>query len=183
MNDAEIALEYAKNKKKNRLNKNIIYHRMGRFKAHICSCSKDSMNTESCVISNLNSITIASNDENNKNQLNDLLSPLSNLDESNPTEKVDESALTSYNYDFSNLMHYQQPDNLNLHIYTSINCLSFSQNIINFIRKANISKSHAQQLVDLIQSGLPQPNNLPNNYLDMLKLLSGFKTHCFFFFN
>ena len=36
--------------------------------------------------------------------------------------------------------------------------LSFSQNLIQFIRNANISKSNAEQLITLIQSGLPHPN-------------------------
>ncbi|CAF3826433.1 unnamed protein product [Rotaria sp. Silwood1] len=53
-----------------------------------------------------------------------------------------------------------------------MDCLSFSKHLIEFIRNANVSKTHAEQLITLIQSGLPQPNTLPNNYSDLLKLLS-----------
>ncbi|CAF2219173.1 unnamed protein product [Rotaria magnacalcarata] len=136
------------------------------------SCSKDSMDMQSSVISSLSSMTITTDDVNNKIQPNELLSSISNFNENNSAEDEDD---LSDNYDFTDLMHYEQPDNLNLHAYTSINCLSFSHNVINFIRNANISKSHAQQLIDLIQSGLPQPNNLPIYYLDVLELLSGHK--------
>ncbi|CAF4494968.1 unnamed protein product, partial [Rotaria magnacalcarata] len=51
--------------------------------------------------------------------------------------------------------------------------LSFSQNLIRFIKNANISKANAEQLITLIQSGLPHPNTLPNNYAEILTLLSG----------
>ncbi|CAM4845118.1 unnamed protein product [Rotaria magnacalcarata] len=111
-------------------------------------------------------MTITTDDVNDKIQPNELLSQISNLNENNSTEKEENSSV------FFDLAHYQQLDNLNLHAFTSINCVSFSHNVINFIRNANISKSHAQQLIDPIQSGRPQPNNLPNNYLDVFKLLS-----------
>ncbi|CAF2104138.1 unnamed protein product [Rotaria magnacalcarata] len=178
MSEVEIALQYAKNKKNNRLRRNNINRLIGRFKANACSCSKDSMDMQSSVISSLSSMTITTDDVNNKIQPNELLSSISNFNENNSAEDEDD---LSDNYDFTDLMHYEQPDNLNLHAYTSINCLSFSHNVINFIRNANISKSHAQQLIDLIQSGLPQPNNLPIYYLDVLELLSGLEIHCFFF--
>lgn len=175
MSENEIALQYAKIKKNNRLKKNRIYRRMGRFKVQKCTCSTGLANSESSIISNLNSMKIASNDQNNEIHRNDKRSSASNLNATKAIQQLDESILSSDGYDFSDLMSYQQPNNLNLHAYTSLNCSSFSQSIINFIRKANISKSNAQQLIDLIQSGLPQPNNLPYNYQNVLELLTGFE--------
>ena len=76
-------------------------------------------------------------------------------------------------FDLFDDLHDQETSYLKLHHYTSIICISLSQNLIDFIRKANISKSYAERLINLIQSALLQPNTLLKNYNDLLKLSSG----------
>ena len=88
-------------------------------------------------------------------------------------DNVDEVSIVSENFYFTNLMHHEEKEKLTLHRYTTMDLLSFSQNLIQFIRNANISKANAEQLITLIQSGLPHPNTLPNNYAEILTLLSG----------
>ncbi|CAF4114417.1 unnamed protein product [Rotaria magnacalcarata] len=70
-------------------------------------------------------------------------------------DNLDEVSIVSENFDFTNLMHHEEKEKLTLH------------------RNANISKANAEQLITLIQSGLPHPNTLPNNYAEILTLLSG----------
>ncbi|CAF1297839.1 unnamed protein product [Rotaria sp. Silwood1] len=173
MNEIEIGLEYAKNKKKARLHKNNISRRKLRTKCNSILHPNDSIDIETSVITNLGLMTISS-DENNMNQPDVRSHSTSvNILSDQIEENIDESSIGFDNLDFNDLMHHQEAENSNLHEYTSMDCLSFSKHLIEFIRNANVSKTHAEQLITLIQSGLPQPNTLPNNYSDLLKLLSG----------
>ena len=88
-------------------------------------------------------------------------------------DNVEEASIISENFDFTDVMHHEEKGELTLHKYTNIDLLSFSQNLIQFIRNGNILNSNAEQLITLIQSGLLHPSKLPNNYAEILMLLSG----------
>lgn len=176
MNDTEIdiALEYANKRKKTRLNKNRIYRRKVRSRLHQHLHPNQSFDIESSVIKKLISIKLTNSVEDILHEPYVQSSLKSNISPNNQIEENDDN-LTSYSdtSDFFDNFHHQETNNLNLHHYTSLSCISFSKNLIDFIRKANISKSHSEHLIKLIRSALPQPNNLPKNYTDLLDLLSG----------
>ncbi|CAF5196216.1 unnamed protein product, partial [Rotaria magnacalcarata] len=84
----------------------------------------------------------------------------------------EESIDISDNSLVNDLIQQKEKNISNLHQYTSTHCLSFAENLTSFIRKANIAKSHVENLIGIIQMGLPQPNTFPTNYCGLLDLLS-----------
>lgn len=174
MNEIEIALEYAKQKKTTRSHKNNISRRNARLKCNSILDSNRTNAIDPCIITNFHSMAIHMFNNNNMNQYDPLSCslPADNLNDS-VEENADEVLITPHSFDFSSRMHHHVKETLTLHKYTTMDRLLYSKNLIEFIRNANISKSSVAQLITLIQSGLPHPNTLPNNYAEILKLISG----------
>ncbi|CAF2221045.1 unnamed protein product [Rotaria magnacalcarata] len=152
MDEFDIALEYARKKKRNRFNKNNARRCNARSKFNSKYHDSDSLDIEQYLIDpsvsvNSNEQIIQSHNDHQSNiESNDLV--------------VDGFVQDTAKYIQA------------LHSHTSLDSFSFSKNLISFIRKANISKQHTEHLIGLIQSGLPQPNNLPTNYSALLSFLS-----------
>lgn len=181
MDEIGIALEYAKKKKAIRVNKNKISRRKIRSKCKSILQPNDVLDIDPSVVKNLNSMAIGTPDNNDMNE-HDGQSCFLSIGSINDQveENVSEESTGFDNSDFTNLMHHHLIEYTNLHEYTTMDRLSFSKNLMEFIRNANIAKSNAEQLIALIQSGLPQPNTLPKNYSEILKLLSGISISCIF---
>ena len=174
MDEITISLQYAKDKRTTRLHKSNVSRQAARLKCNSILHSSDITSTDSSIITNLNSMATDISDNDDMNPYNAQLCSLSTNDlDKSVKDNVEEASLVSENFDFTDIMHRKEKEKLTLHKYTTMDLLSFSQNLIQFIRNANISKSNAEQLITLIQSGLPHPNTLPNNYVEILKLLSG----------
>jgi hypothetical protein len=60
-----------------------------------------------------------------------------------------------------------------LHYYTKTETDRFCRNLLHLFRKANLCKAHSSSLLQLIDSALPQPNNLPTSLSAMLQSVSG----------
>jgi hypothetical protein len=182
MNEIELALEYARRRKTNRLKQNKIHRR--KVSANLFSnlSSSDSFDVEQSLTNNIFSINLTLSSE-GSNEVNiPSLSPTNNNKEKEISQNVDSPLPTYECLDFDDICGHQEIPDLNLHPYTTLGCFSFAKHLINFIRKANISKSHVDHLVALIQSALPQPNTLPNTYSKILNLLSGNFVYLLFFF-
>jgi hypothetical protein len=109
--------------------------------------------------------------------------PLTNNNAQNKKSKNLDSPSSTYEYlDFDDICGHQEIPDLSLHSYTTPGCFSFTKRLIRFIREANISKSHANRLVALIHSVLPQPNTLPKTYYGILNSLSGNFVYLLFLF-
>ncbi|CAF3834664.1 unnamed protein product [Rotaria magnacalcarata] len=175
MDEFDIALEYARKKKRNRFNKNNARRCNARSKFNSKYHDSDSLDIEQYLIDPSVSV--------NSSKFFDVYSnKLSFLSYHTSTMNLDEQIIQSHNDHQSNIesndlvvdgfvqdtAKYIQA----LHSHTSLDSFSFSKNLISFIRKANISKQHTEHLIGLIQSGLPQPNNLPTNYSALLSFLS-----------
>ena len=174
MDEITISLQYAKDKRTTRLHKSNVSRRAARLKCNSILHSSDITHTDSSIVTNLNSMTIDTSDNDDMDQYDAQPCSLSTNDLNKLVkDNVDEVSIVSENFDFTNLMHHEEKEKLTLHRYTTMDLLSFSQNLIQFIRNTNISKANAEQLITLIQSGLPHPNTLPNNYAEILTLLSG----------
>ncbi|CAF2219194.1 unnamed protein product [Rotaria magnacalcarata] len=176
MNEIHIALEYAKKKKNVRLKKNKIYRRKARSLFEPNFQFNDSSDVEPSVINDLSLIKLTSDDYDVDERVMDcgklMCSTPNTLLNDQIQENFDECSSTSDNSDFHDLIHDPIINNSTLRQYTSMNSQLFLQKLIEFIRSANLSKLHAEDLLHLIQSGLPQPNNFSKNYSDLLNQLS-----------
>ena len=173
MIEIKFALEYALKRKTNRLKKNKIYRRKSRS-YFSKSSAYDSYNIEQSTMNRNFSKNLALLDKEDLDKIDiRSASPTNNEKEKQRCEIVSSLSSTYECIDFDDICGDHQIPDLNLHPYTTINCFSFAKDLISFIRKTNISKTHADQLVALIQSALPQPNSLPITYSKILNLLSG----------
>ena len=60
-----------------------------------------------------------------------------------------------------------------LHNYTDVSVVDFCRSFVLFTRKSNLCKTHVKDLLDLINSALPQPNYLPTSVSSLLEKVSG----------
>jgi hypothetical protein len=60
-----------------------------------------------------------------------------------------------------------------LHNYTNVSVVDFCRSLVLFTRKSNLCKTHVKDLLDLINSALPQPNHLPTSVSSLLEKVSG----------
>ena len=174
MNEIELALEYTRRRKTNRLKKNKLYRRKARANCFSNLSASDSFDDEQSLTRNIFSINLTLSNEEGSNEVNmPSLSPTDNNIEKKVPEHVD-SPTWNYQYlDLDDICVQQEISDVSLHAYTTLGRFSFAKGLINFIRKTNLSKTHANHLVALIQSALPQPNTLPMTYAKILSLLSG----------
>ncbi|CAF4148443.1 unnamed protein product [Adineta steineri] len=169
MNELELALEYAQKRKANRLKQNKHYRRTVRANRFSNLSISDSVDVEHSI-TNENSfinITLSNEEVLNKEDLNE-----EDLNEED-LNGVNVPSISASNNDSNDIFDHKDISDLDLHPYTNLGCFSFAKNLIRFIRKTNISKIHANYLIGLIQSALPQPNTLPITYSKMLTSLSG----------
>jgi hypothetical protein len=184
MNEIDIALQYAKKKKRNRLNQNNIRRCNGRSKLYSNSRATNSLGIEQSVMVNFNSMNLSTFDENNSSKPYDLSCSTSiiNVDEQMAeNNNYHQSNGTSDYLIFNDLVQDKEKHVRSLHQDTSIDLLSFSKNLSTFIRKSNICKTRVHDLINLVQSSLPQPNSLPATYSRILELLSGNTIYLFSF--
>jgi hypothetical protein len=175
MKEIEFALEYARRRKTIRLNRNKIQRRVSRAKYLSNLSSSDSFIIKEFILENIRSMNVMLSNEKTSTEGN--ISP-SSTTIVNP-ENIDSSFSSNDFLNFDDIVRNEEIPNLPLHYYTSMDYFCFSKNLLSFIRKSNISKTHAQALIRLIQSGLPKPNSLPRTYSGILNLLSG-KFICLF---
>lgn len=185
MNEIHIALEYAKKKKIVRLKKNKMYRRKARSQFEPNFQFNDSSDdVEPSITNDLSLMKLTSDDSDVDERVMDcgmlLCSTPNAFVNDQIQENVDECSSTSDNFDFQDLIHDQVIDNSSLHQYTSMKSQLFLKKLIEFIRNANLSKRHAEDLLHIIQSGLPQPNNFSTNYSALLNQLSGMINLSFF---
>ncbi|CAF1354997.1 unnamed protein product [Adineta steineri] len=172
MNELELALEYAQKRKANRLKQNKHYRRTVRANRFSNLSISDSVDVEHSI-TNENSfinITLSNEEVLNKEDLNEQSLNEEDLNE----EDLNGVNVPSISANSNDIFDHKDISDLDLHPYTNLGCFSFAKNLIRFIRKTNISKIHANYLIGLIQSALPQPNTLPITYSKMLTSLSGF---------
>lgn len=60
-----------------------------------------------------------------------------------------------------------------LHNHTDVSVVDFCRSLVVFTRKSNLCKTHVKDLLDLINSALPQPNYLPTSVSSLLEKVSG----------
>lgn len=182
MNEIELALEYARKNKINRLKKNKINRRKSRG-CFSKSSTHDSFDIEQSTMNRSFSINLTLSDKEDSDKIDiRSASPMDNDEEEKRFENVGSLPSTYECIDFDDICGDHEISDLNLHPYTTISCFSYAKDLIHFIRKTNISKTHANQLVALIQSALPQPNTLPITYSKILNLLSSNFIYLIFIF-
>ncbi|CAF1285763.1 unnamed protein product [Rotaria sordida] len=173
MDEIEIALQYAKEKKIARYKKEKLRRYKARLNSRFNFNSTNSLETEQSITKKFTLMKLPSHNEKDFIEIDVSCGPTESLDTNGQiTDNINQLCTTSDILDFSDLVPYQEKKNSHLHQYTSVSCFLFSHNLIDFIRKANISKTHAEHLINLIQSVLPQPNTLPDDYAGILNLLS-----------
>jgi hypothetical protein len=59
-----------------------------------------------------------------------------------------------------------------LHNYTDISTLDWCEDLLSFLRKGDVNKSHSTLLLKLVKSVLPVPNNMPSTTEEILSLLN-----------
>lgn len=183
MNEIELALEYARKRKTSRLKQNKLHRRQARAKCYSNLSTSDSFDVEQSLMNNIFSKNFTLSNEEDSNEVNiPSVSPTNNNEEKQISQNVDSPPSTYEYLDFQDICGHQEIPDLNLHPYTNLGCFTFVKHLIDFIRKTNISKSHADDLIALIQSALSQPNTLPTTYSKILNLLSGNFVHLLFFF-
>jgi hypothetical protein len=184
MDEIDIGLQYAKKKKRNRLNQNNIRRCNARSKLSSKSRATSSFGIEQNFMVHFNSMHLSTCAENNSSESHVLScsTPVIHLHEQIVQNNDDhQSNDESDDLLFDDRVQGKEKPVQSLHQHTSVDCLSFSKSLISFIRKANISKHHTEQLINLIQSSLPQPNSLPSNYSGIINLLSGDTIYLFLF--
>ena len=171
------ALEDAKQKRKRRLNDNSDRRRKARLKARLDSSDfmhDDQFHPVLDISIHTSPTTEACCSTHDYVFLDPPL--ITNCQENIVTDDVLSSDIDDLT--FEDLMMGNQPNNDHLlHPYTSIHIHSFSRRILRFIRQTNLSKNHTKDLIDLVQSALPQPNFLVKNYANLLEMLSGEMIH------
>jgi hypothetical protein len=65
-----------------------------------------------------------------------------------------------------------------LHNHTDVSVVDFCRSLVLFTRKSNLCKTHVKDLLDLINSALPQPNHLPTSVSSLLEKVSGTIRFC-----
>ncbi|CAM4791381.1 unnamed protein product [Rotaria magnacalcarata] len=174
MDEIDIALQFAKKKKIDRLKTNNIRRCNTRFKSYSNFRSSSSFDIDDSMMVDFNSINlVAHNNKSSKSHILPCLMLIIHLGEHiTENDHEEESIDISDNSLVNDLIQQKEKNISNLHQYTSTHCLSFAENLTSFIRKANIAKSHVENLIGIIQMGLPQPNTFPTNYCGLLDLLS-----------
>jgi hypothetical protein len=191
MDEFIVALKYAKEKKLHRVKIYNFRRRQARLKAYPNSCSINAPDSEQDITSKFISMELSPSNEENMIQLDKLSSSRDVIDGDNK-DKLDDDKDKSegdnqvfYVDDLDTfeecVWFHEKKDDLTLHPYTTVKCFSFAEKLVYFVRHTNISKKHVRQLIGLIQSALPQPNNLPYTYSNLLELLSG-NIDCLLFF-
>jgi hypothetical protein len=66
-----------------------------------------------------------------------------------------------------------EQDFLPLHLYTNIFINEFCTNLVRTFRQANLCKTYSSDMLKLIHSALPQPNNLPTSIDSILNFIQG----------
>ncbi|UJR12987.1 hypothetical protein I4U23_000013 [Adineta vaga] len=161
-------------KKANRLKQNNFYRRMARLKCSSSTSLCDTFSTEESMPNKISSQNLTLLDEQASTKTNiTSASSLVNIDEQRENRETESIYSTYESSNFDNIFFRQQISDLTLHPYTTGSCYSFTKTLVTFIRKANISKRHANYLIGLIYSSLPQPNTFPKSYSGLLILLSG----------
>ena len=174
MEEIEIALQYAKKKKTDRLKQNRIYRQKSRIQTYSSLSSADLYDAEAFSMENIVSVNPAPSDEEISIPTETPRMPMIPVSLMTAISKDGDSTSSNNNFlDFDDLVHDEEIPRLPLHQHTSMDCFSFAKDLIEFIRKANICKTHAERLVSLIHAGLPQPNAFPKTYINILDLLSG----------
>lgn len=59
-----------------------------------------------------------------------------------------------------------------LHHYTNTSTLEYCENFTSLSRKAHLCKTHTDDILSFIKSGLPIPNNLPSTHKELVSLLN-----------
>jgi hypothetical protein len=175
MDQLNLALKYAKRKQLYRLKVNGFRRRQTRLKSYPDSYFINHHKNDQSVTGRLISITLDQHREANsiKSDIYPILQVIDNFNEKAETDDEISSTINELTFDDIIYHHEKNDDILPLHPYTTTNWLSFSQDLIQFIRQANIAKANVQRLICLIKSALPQPNTLPKSYSQILDALSG----------
>ncbi|CAF1475211.1 unnamed protein product [Adineta ricciae] len=172
--EIQLALQHAKKKKMHRLLKNQIQRRKSRLKYHSSAYSCSPTVMAQSLTKHISSVNLTPSC--GQPVLQDNLSQTSPTNNNTEDEKTSKSSNSPRSVDtyfnLDNIVYSETVYDLNLHPYTMTSCLSFSKQLIQLMRKSNISKSNANRFVKLIQSALPQPNILPKSYSAMLDSLS-----------
>jgi hypothetical protein len=66
-----------------------------------------------------------------------------------------------------------EQDSSSLHPYTNVSTSKFCANLIRVFRKSNLCKSYSSDMLKLIHTVLPQPNNLPTSLNALLQYIHG----------
>lgn len=75
--------------------------------------------------------------------------------------------------EFSNSEETSTTDNLlPLHNYSNLHTIQFCTDLIKLSRKANLCKRHMSELLALVKSALPVPNQLPTTNYQLLSILN-----------
>lgn len=175
----EIALQYATKKKDNRLKQNKVYRRLARSRRSLSASLCDTLFIEESMPNEIAPQTLSLLDDqvSGKADMTPTLSLIRLKEEIIKNDEIESTYSTGENSSFDDMIFSQDISDLSLHPYTTQGCLSFTKELISFIRKANISKRHADFLIRLIHSSLPQPNTCPKTYCGLLNLLSGTAIH------
>ncbi len=65
-----------------------------------------------------------------------------------------------------------EPD-ISLHNSTNITKNEYCKALLTLFRDANLCKTHCDEFIRLISSGLPTPNNMPKSMRDLLNEMQG----------
>lgn len=72
--------------------------------------------------------------------------------------------------------HHDESKNIDtnlLHQHTDFTMLKFCSKLLHILRKANVCKSHSSEILRLIGTALPQPNNMPRSIPSLLQTIGG----------
>jgi hypothetical protein len=178
MDEIDVALEFAKQKKMNRLRMNNVRRLCAREKPYRRITLNNSSNIDPFILENLNSMHLNPLEQNNSikstpglHSAEMVFSEITFV----PDESMGARLSSDEDDECNSFIHRDESKKQlsKLHPYTSIDKFSFCKDLIKFIRKANLSKTHAEELTRLFNNSFPQPHGLPNTYYGLLDFLSG----------
>ena len=64
------------------------------------------------------------------------------------------------------------PTTIPLHYFTNVLTHEYCQDLLKILRSANICKSQSNELISLVKSALPEPNNMPSSMRELLSMMN-----------
>lgn len=150
-----------------------IVNLMNGLSSYVISQAK---NFAECDVSNneiLSSSEIMDTSHNNYDIDFDLISATDCIGNTETNDLGDDQSDDNFNLINNLLLSNDIQVSLPLHSYTDISTKEFCTNLLRAFRQTNLCKTYSTNMLKLIDSGLPKPNNLPTSLNSLLRYMNG----------